>query len=90
MITPFQRATMISLAERQALGQFLNDWPAGLNFQQVMNMMHGDVPKNEHGRYVITIWQPLEDHDFKQVASFITEAKDNLVGMMEHLFTELE
>lgn len=62
-------------SEQFALNQWLSDYPDGLSYGDVIDLMLGDGESEEWTHEQITVWQVVEHFTLNQVADFIEDTR---------------
>lgn len=62
-------------SEQFALNQWLSDYPDGLSYSEVIDLMLGDGESEQWTHEQITAWQVVEHFTLNQVADFIEDTR---------------
>lgn len=69
----------MKLSEQFALNQWLTDYPEGLTYEEVIDLMLGDEDEWTHDQ--ITVWQTVEHFTLRQVVEFIEDTRKHFAAV---------
>lgn len=69
----------MKLSEQFALNQWLTDYPEGLTYDEVIDLMMGDEDEWTHDQ--ITVWQTVEHFTLRQVIEFIEDTRKHFAAV---------
>lgn len=69
----------MKLSEQFALNQWLTDYPEGLTYDEVIDLMLGDEDEWTHDQ--ITVWQTVEHFTLRQVIEFIEDTRKHFAAV---------
>lgn len=69
----------MKLSEQFALNQWLTDYPEGLTYDEVIDLMLGDEDEWTHDQ--ITVWQTVEHFTLRQVVEFIEDTRKHFAAV---------
>ena len=69
----------MKLSEQFALNQWLTDYPEGLTYDEVIDLMLGDEDEWTHDQ--ITVWETVEHFTLRQVVEFIEDTRKHFAAV---------
>jgi len=69
----------MKLSEQFALNQWLTDYPEGLTYDEVIDLMLGDEDEWTHDQ--ITVWETVEHFTLRQVIEFIEDTRKHFAAV---------
>lgn len=68
-------------SEHFALDEWLTEYPDNLTYDEVLDILRD--PNNHWRCDEICVWEAVEDHELKQIASFIEDTKAHFERVTE-------
>jgi hypothetical protein len=79
-------ADLEAKAEQHALGQFLSEYPADMEYNEILERIEADNRDDESGDNIILVWEPFEYTDPSSLSENINNAKEATLELLKDVF----